>query len=115
MSVSRNTLTEAPIWLKTLELGLRWFSYDFLHISRPSPYGYGVEERQQCWKRPVFLVKMGPLAYEDTESIIMGLRSVDILSSAIFWHSTPIPGSNSGGGEGKQKSKNITMPKNSTR
>ena len=29
----------------------------------------------------------GPLAYEDTESIIMGLRSVDILSSAIFWHS----------------------------
>ena len=29
----------------------------------------------------------GPLAYEDTESIIMGLRSVDILSTAIFWHS----------------------------
>ena len=75
----------------------------------------GVDERRRYWKRPVFLVKMGPLAYEDTESIIMGLRSVDILSSAIFWHSTPIPGSNSGGGEGKQKSKNITMPKNSTR
>ena len=87
MSVSRNTLTEAPIWLKTLELGLRWFSYDFLHISRPSPYGYGGRGASTVLEKARFPSQNGPLAYEDTESIIMGLRSVDILSSAIFWHS----------------------------